>query len=122
MAYVTIRFSVLLMIVGGVFYWLTGHAHPTALIPVWFGVALLVLGLLARSENEKRRMAVMHVAVTVALVGFVFPAARVVTSAIKMGGLQLTMAVREEILMALLCAVLTALYVQSFIAVRKARR
>jgi len=115
---VTIRFSVLLMILGVVFFILTGSGHPTALIPVWFGLALLGLGILARSDNEKRRMAIMHVAVLVALIGCVFPLARV-----AMHGLVLSSpAVKEELAMGIICGVLTFLYVQSFIAVRKARK
>ena len=121
MAYVTIRFSILLAAVGVVFYWLTGHAHPTALIPAWFGLALLALGILARSESEKQRKVVMHIAVTVALLGFVFPLARVLKGWAATG-FALGMAVREELLMAVVCLVLTVLYVQSFIAIRKARK
>jgi len=121
MANVTIRFSVLLMAVGLIFFFLTGHTHPTALIPFFFGVVLLVLGVLAKSENEKHRKLVMHIAVTIALVGFIFPAVRVVMAWVKMHGIILNMVVREELLMAIICLMLVLLGVRSFIAVRKAR-
>ncbi len=94
MANVTIRFSVLLMVVGLIFFFLTGHTHPTSLIPFFFGIVLLVLGLLAKSESEKRRMLVMHIVVTVALLGFIFPAVRVVMAWVKAQAIVLNMVVR----------------------------
>jgi hypothetical protein len=121
MANVTIRFSVLLMVVGLIFFFLTGHTHPTSLIPFFFGIVLLVLGMLAKSDNEKRRMLVMHIAVTVALLGFIFPTVRVVMAWVKAQALVLTMPIREELLMAIICLMLVLLCVRSFIAVRKAR-
>jgi hypothetical protein len=121
MANVTIRFSALLVAVGLIFFFLTGHSHPTSLIPFFFGVVLLILGLLAKSDNEKRRMLVMHIAVTVALLGFIFPAVRVVMAWGKAHAIVLNMAIREELLMAIICLMLVLLCVRSFIAVRKAR-
>ena len=121
MAYVTIRFSVLLMIVGLIIFFLTGHTHPTSLSPFFFGVVLLVLGFLARSESEKQRMLVMHIAVTVALLGFIFPAVRVAMAWAKAHAILMGMAIREELLMAVICFVLVMLCVRSFIAIRKAR-
>ncbi|HEY0307710.1 MAG TPA: hypothetical protein VGB94_06080 [Acidobacteriaceae bacterium] len=121
MANVTIRFSVLLMVVGLIFFFLTGHTHWTSMIPFWFGIVLLVLGMLAKSDNEKRRMLVMHIAVTVALLGFIFPAVRVVMAWVKAHAIVLNMVVREELLMAIICLMLVLLCVRSFIAVRRAR-
>jgi uncharacterized membrane protein (UPF0136 family) len=111
----------LLMLVGLIFFYLTGHSHPTSLIPFFFGVVLLVLGILARSHNEKRRMLVMHIAVTVALLGFIFPALRVAKVWIANHAVVMGMAVREQLLMAVICGVLVMLCVRSFIAIRKMR-
>jgi uncharacterized membrane protein (UPF0136 family) len=121
MSSVTIRFSMLLILVGLLFYFLTGSSHPTALIPAAFGVVLCVLGFLARTDDAKRRMLVMHIAVTVALLGFLFPAARVIMGWIAAHGILLGMAVREELLMAVICLVYVLLCVRSFLAARKAR-
>jgi len=121
MASVTIRFSLLLMALGALFFFLTGHTHPTALIPLFFGVALLQLGLMAWCNTEKRRMIVMHIAVTVALLGFLFPAARVVMGWVKSSDFAMGMAVREELLMSVICLVLVLLCVRSFILIRKLR-
>ena len=60
----TIGFGALLAIVGVVGFVLTGSAHPTALIPCWFGLALVVCGVLASTPDAKKRMIWMHIAVT----------------------------------------------------------
>jgi len=121
MASVTIRFSLLLILVGLLFFFQTGASHPTALIPAFFGAVLFVLGLLARGDDAKRRMLVMHIAVTVALLGFIFPAARVVMGWMKEHEILLGMAVREEMVMAATCLVYVLFCVRSFITARKAR-
>ena len=123
MASVTIRFSILLILLGLLFFFITGHIHPTALIPTFFGIVLLVLGLLARTESVKQRMLVMHIAVTIALIGFIFPAVRAAMAwwAARQGGVLLVMAFREQVLMALICLVYVWFCVRSFIAARKAR-
>ena len=70
MAKVTLIFAVLLLALGLAGYIGTGGAHPTALIPSYFGLALAVFGLLAISPNESRRKLFMHVNVTIGLLGF----------------------------------------------------
>ena len=69
MARVTYIFGVLLILVGLVGYFVTGSAHPTALIPTWFGLAMVVGGFLAVSPSESRRKLFMHINVTIGLVG-----------------------------------------------------
>ncbi len=49
----------------------TGSIHPTALIPTWFGLALVAGGLLAISPSEGRRKLFMHINVTVGLLGLI---------------------------------------------------
>jgi uncharacterized membrane protein len=71
MARVTLIFAVLLIALGLVGFLGTGNAHPTALIPTWFGVALGIGGLLAISPSEGRRKLFMHINVTIALLGFI---------------------------------------------------
>ena len=55
MAKTTLVFGLLLVILGVVSYLGTGSQHPTALIPLWFGLALGLFGFLAISPNERRR-------------------------------------------------------------------
>ena len=123
MARVTRVFGVVLLVLGIVYFVMTGSAHKTSLIPTWFGLVLFVCGLLANTEDAKRRMLWMHIAVTVGLLGFLFPAVRggmaLAHSAALTAG-QRT-AAQEEVAMAVLCAVFTGLCVQSFVAARVGR-
>ena len=68
MALTTIVLGAFLSLVGVVGFVATGLEHFTALIPAGFGIAFLVLGVLAR--QDKLRMHVMHLAVLFGLVGF----------------------------------------------------
>jgi hypothetical protein len=70
MANVTLVFAVLLAGLGVGGYVGTGSSHPTALIPLWFGLALGVFGFLAMSPDEGRRKLFMHINVTIGLLGF----------------------------------------------------
>jgi hypothetical protein len=49
MAKVTLVFAILLVALGIGGYVYTGSVHPTALIPMWFGLALGLFGFLAIS-------------------------------------------------------------------------
>jgi fucose 4-O-acetylase-like acetyltransferase len=70
MAKVTILFGLLLIVLGVVGYVGTGWHAPTALIPTYIGIVFTILGILARRGSQKKRMTVMHVAVTLALLLF----------------------------------------------------
>lgn len=124
MAKLTMVFGVLLFLLGaGVFVSVGAHA-PTSLIPAYFGLVLVVLGALANTDDAKRRMLFMHIAVTVGLVGFLFPFVRSIggTLTLLQGGTVLRpLAVEESMAMALICLVYTALCVRSFIAARRKR-
>ena len=61
MAKVTLVFAILLVALGIGGYVYTGSVHPTALIPMWFGLALGLFGFLAISRNERRRKVFMHI-------------------------------------------------------------
>ena len=77
MAPIAILFGVLLGLLGPVLFFLSDpeKQSPTAFIPSGFGVALIVLGVIAL--NEKYRMHAMHGAALIGLIGFVVPIARV---------------------------------------------
>jgi hypothetical protein len=123
MAKLTIGFGVALIVLGAWGFFGTGSAHPTALIPAYFGLALAVCGGLAQTENAKQRMLWMHVAVTVGLLGFLGSGARAVVEFTKAHGAPLTdtaaVAVRFQVAMAVLCVVYVGLCVRSFIAARR---
>jgi hypothetical protein len=123
MAKVAIGFGVLLIVVGSIGFVLTGSAHPTALIPTWFGLALVILGALGRTEDARKRMLWMHIAVTVGLVGFLFPGVMAVMAYVKAhgGALAQPAATQEQAMMAVVCLVFVAMCIRSFIAVRRGR-
>jgi uncharacterized membrane protein len=114
---IAIAFGVLLSILGCVIFALAEVKSPTALFPAYFGVALIILGVIAR--NEKARKHAMHLAAMLGLVGLV--------GGVVMGILALT---RERPVtvwggslgMAALCGAFLFLCIKSFIAVRRARK
>jgi hypothetical protein len=121
MAKLTIGFGVVLVLLGAWGFIGTGSTHPTALIPAYFGLVLAWAGVLANSEDAKRRMLWMHVAVTAGLLGFLGAGARAIVEVVKAHGAPLAdaVAVRFQIAMAVICLVFVGLCVRSFIAARR---
>jgi uncharacterized membrane protein len=117
MASTTILFGILLTLLGLVGYFLTGASSPTALIPALFGLLLLVLGFLARSESMRKHA--MHAAAAVALVGCVGALVPLLRTP---SGVRPAMAVFSQVTMAVLTALFVVLCVRSFRAARRARR
>ena len=74
MAKVTILFGLLLIVLGVIGYVGTGWKAPTALIPTYLGIVFAILGFLARRGTQKRRMLMMHIAVTLGALGFLVTA------------------------------------------------
>ena len=123
MAKLTIAFGVLLGLIGARYFVATGNAHTTALIPLWFGCALIICGVLANTENARRRMLWMHIAVTIALFGFLFPGFMAIKEWVAAGSGPLAhpAAVQEQAVMSIVCLILTGLSVRSFITARRSR-
>jgi hypothetical protein len=123
LAKLTIGFGVLLGLIGIGYFVSTGSAHPTALIPLWFGLALILCGALSLTEDARRRMLWMHIAVTIALLGFLFPGFMAIKEWIAAHGGPLAhpAAAQEQAVMSIVCLILTALCVRSFIAARRSR-
>ena|ERR1039457_4529401 len=121
MAKLTIGFGVVLILLGGWGFLSSGSTHPTALIPCYFGLVMAVSGMLATTENAKRRMLWMHVAVTVGLLGFLGTIAAVVDEVRMLRGVYFAhpVAVEEKAAMAVICLVFVGLCVRSFIAARR---
>lgn len=115
---IAILFGLALSILGGVLYALAEVRSVTALIPTFFGVALIVLGLLARID--KARMHVMHLAALLGLIGLIFPAYRAGIALVAGRGFSLP--VVGQLIMAGLCSVFLALCIKSFIDARRARK
>jgi hypothetical protein len=125
MAKVTMIFGILLVALGLAGYYGTGAAHPTALIPMWFGLALGIGGFLAISPNEKRRKIFMHINVTVGLIGFLGALIEALRGygAARSAGLDPDyIALGAKLIMAALLANYVYLCVRSFIEVRRSRQ
>lgn len=116
MASTTIMFGALLTLLGVTGYFLTGTSSVTALIPAFFGLILLVLGFLARSETVRKHA--MHAAAAVALVGCAGALFSLVRTPI---GLRPATAVFSQAAMVVLTAIFVVLCVKSFKDARRAR-
>jgi hypothetical protein len=116
MASTSILFGTLLAVLGVVGYVLSGFASVTALIPAFFGVLLILLGLVAR--NERYRKHAMHAAAALALVGFLATLPRFLQGA---SAGQMSPAVISQGVMALLTGIFVVLCIKSFVDARRAR-
>jgi hypothetical protein len=117
---ITILFGVILIVLGVVGYVATGGVSVTALIPAFFGVVLVGLGVLA--QNERYRKHAMHFAVMLGLLGFLGTARGLMAlpRLVSEGGVDRPAAVAAQGVMAILMIVYVALGVRSFIAARRA--
>ncbi len=120
MAKITIGLGVVLIALGLGSYFGTGRASVTALIPAFFGLPLLLLGLVALKERMRKNA--MHIAVVFGLLGF----AGTVRGLMKLpvlltgGELERRAAVAVQAAMAIVCLVFVLLCVWSFIKARRA--
>jgi hypothetical protein len=122
MAKVTLVFAVLLAALGLAGYLGTGSLHPTALIPLWIGLALGVFGFLAISPNESRRKLFMHINVTIGVIGFLggfVEAVRGYLHAQAVGLAPDRIALTDKLAMAVLMLFYVVLCVRSFTAARR---
>ncbi|MSU80682.1 MAG: hypothetical protein EXS16_21665 [Gemmataceae bacterium] len=119
MAPVAIVFGVALSALGGWLYYITDMVSPTALIPAFFGLPLIVCGLIAFSDGLRKHA--MHVAVLIGLFGFAVPLWRVIKSALG-ENFAFNNAILGQITMSALCFVFVALCVKSFIDARIASK
>jgi uncharacterized membrane protein HdeD (DUF308 family) len=121
MPIVTIVYGLLLVVLGVGFYAGTGEASVTALIPAFFGVPLLVCGVLARRERLLKHA--MHAAAVLGLLAFLggLPGLVRFFVFIHGGTVARPNAVLEQAILAALSLVFVALCVRSFIEARRAR-
>lgn len=120
MSGISIVSGILLVVIGsaGYIYGMNaGSASVTALIPAFFGIVLVAcggIGIIAEGLH------LMHLAVVVALLGFILTAGRLVMKAAT-GGLEASPAVMSQGAMAAVCLVFVVLAIRSFAAARSAR-
>jgi uncharacterized membrane protein len=123
MAKLTIMFGVVLILLGLVGFFASPLHSPTALIPSIVGVILVILGFVALTDDAKKRMLYMHIAVTIGLLGFLGTAKSIFDYIQMIRGVQFAhpIAVEEKAAMSVLLLVFVVLCVRSFIAARRAR-
>jgi len=123
MAKLTIGFGILLILLAIIGFVATGSTHPTALIPAILGIAFVLFGVMANSENPKKRMLWMHISVTVALLAFLGTIKADIQTIQLSRGVEFPhpAAVLEKGAMSLLCLIYVLFCVRSFIAARRAR-
>lgn len=123
MAKTTICLGVVLILLGILGFDSTGSHAPTALIPSIFGLILSVLGLFALTDDAKKRMLYMHIAVTIGLLGFLGTAKSIIDYIQMVRGRQFPhpVAVEEKAAMAAVLLFFVLFCVRSFVAARRAR-
>ncbi len=121
MAKLTVVFGGLLIVLSVVAYAELHFWHT--FIPGGFGLLLVVFGLLANTEDAKKRMLFMHIAVTVGLLGFLGTIPGIV-GVIQMAAGHVVArpdAAKVQAAMGAICLVFVGLCVRSFIAARRSR-
>jgi fucose 4-O-acetylase-like acetyltransferase len=121
-AKVSILFGALLFILGIIAFVGTGSAHPTALIPIYFGLPLVVFGYLAKSPIESRRKLYMHINVTIGLLGFLGSLGKAIQGyghARTLGVDPDMKAIGAQLIMAALLFIYVMMCVRSFIDARQ---
>lgn len=118
MPIVSLLTGALLVAVGLWGKWSTGTESVTALIPAFFGAALMAAGLVGLRESLLKHA--MHAAAMVGLLGFLGGAVNLGRMVGKGVSLNTTPGI-SSLLMTGLCAVFVGLCVNSFIQARRRR-
>jgi hypothetical protein len=120
MAKLTIAFGILLVLLAVAGFVATGSSHPTALIPAGLGLLFVLFGAMANTTDSKKRMLWMHIAVTVALLGFLGTIPADIDSFRLSRGVEFPhpAAVIEKAAMSLLCLIYVLFCIRSFINAR----
>jgi hypothetical protein len=123
MVKLTITFGILLILLAIFGFFYTGSTHPTALIPAIFGLFFIFFGVMANSDDPKKRMLWMHISVTVALLAFLGTIPADIDTIRLARGVVFPhpVAVLEKGAMSLLSLIYVLFCVRSFIAARRAR-
>ncbi len=119
MPQITIALGSVLILIGVGFYFGTGATSVTALIPAFLGIPMAIAGFLARRESLLKHA--MHVAVLLALAGFIGSVRGLLQLPALLTGAEIARpaAVVAQSITALLCIVFIGLAVNSFIQARR---
>ena len=119
---VTVAVGIVLVLIGLGAFLLTGH-HPHSFIPMGWGLLLAILGALANTPDAKRRALLMHIAVTVGLLGFLGTIPGII-GVIQMAaghGTPRPDAAKVQAMMGTVCLLFVLLCVRSFVEARRSR-
>ena len=121
MAKNSILYGIILIVVGLAFYIGSYQSSITALIPGFFGVVMVLCGLLARNENIRKHL--MHVAAVVALLGFIATVPGIFKLFIILSGgeMERSVAVIEMTISSVIFLIYVILAIQSFLEARRRR-
>lgn len=113
---ISVVFGVLLSVLGLYGYFGMGRISVTALIPLFIGVPIIFLGILAFDDNKLKHS--MHAASVLILLGLIGSVYRLAHKLILGNNDRSSIIL---IVMSLLCLIFLILAINSFIAARKAR-
>lgn len=113
---ISVVFGVLLSVLGLYGYFGMGRISVTALIPLFIGVPIIFLGILAFDDNKLKHS--MHAASVLILLGLIGSVYRLAHKLILGNNDRSSIIL---IVMSLLCLMFLILAINSFIAARKAR-
>ncbi len=114
--------GIILILLGLIAYFGLSAESVTALIPTFFGIPFLILGLLGQKENLRKHT--MHAAAALAVIGFLGTVRGLFQFISILGGTQVERsdAVTVQAIMSVLCLLFVILAVKSFIDARKAQK
>lgn len=123
MAKTTICLGVLLILLGILGFVSGSDRTAITLIPAAIGFVLSILGMFALTDDSKKRMLVMHIAVTIGLLGFLGTFWNIVKYIEMLRGLQFPhpIVIEEFAATAAILLLFVLLCVRSFITARRAR-
>jgi len=116
----SVTIGILMIILGAGSFLLTGAASATALIPAFFGIAFVGLGILG-IKKESMRKHVMHAALLLAILGIGGSFGGLINVLGVLGGNELERpnAAYAQAIMAIICIYFVIAGVRSFIDARK---
>lgn len=124
MRIITITMSLILVVAGLGFYFISESRSVTALIPSFVGTPLLILGILLYTVSDGARKHVAHTIAALALLGTLAGLGMGIPASLKamQPEQELGLAAMASLLLGICCLVIVVTAVRSFIAARKARK
>jgi hypothetical protein len=119
MVQTTIGLGIFLVVLGLLGFFITGMQSVTALIPTFFGIVFIILGLIARKESARKMS--MHIAMVIGLLGLIgsFPGLIKIFSLLSGAEIARPAAVIAQSIMALVLISYLIMGIKTFIDARR---